>query len=69
MRKLFVVGLAALLVATTAMVVGCGKSTTKTPPTMEVPKEGPTPVGGGGGGGAKGKEKVTVPGGTQSSSD
>ncbi len=69
MRKLFVVGMAALFVVSAGMVVGCGKTSTSTPAMIDVPKEGPIPAGGGGGGGAKGKEKATIPGGAASSSD
>ena len=66
MRKLFVPGLVGLLVASTTLLVGCaGPSSSSTPKMMEIPKEGPQPVGGGKGAGGK----KTVPGATSNSSD
>ena len=64
MRKLFIGGLTGLFFLTFPLLVGCsGKSSPSTPKMMEVPKEGPQPVGAGGGGG-KAKAKDSIPGAT-----
>jgi hypothetical protein len=68
MKRLIAAGLAGLLVLSTAGLSGCGSDNKTVIPAkqMELPKEGPTPVGGGGG---KGKVNPPDNGGKPAPSD